>query len=102
MAHADIGPDDLRTRLNEGEDVYLLDVREPAEVLDWAFPGAVNIPLGELGSRTDELPTDREIVVLCHSGVRSASAAQALDGAGWQAANLTGGVVAWLASEPLD
>jgi rhodanese-related sulfurtransferase len=102
MAHANIGPDVLRTRLNEGEDVYLLDVREPAEVLDWAFPGAVNIPLGELGTRTDELPTDREIVVLCHSGVRSASAAQALDGAGWRAANLTGGVMAWLASEPPD
>jgi rhodanese-related sulfurtransferase len=102
MAHANIGPDVLRTRLKEGEDVYLLDVREPAEVVDWAFPGAVNIPLGELGTRTDELPTDREIVVLCHSGVRSASAAQALDGAGWQAANLTGGVVAWLASEPPD
>src|SRR5271155_3642274 len=98
MAYADIGPDDLRSRLQAGEDVYVLDVREPDEVADWAFPGAVNIPLGALGARTDELPTDREIVVLCAAGVRSAAAAEALDQAGWSARNLTGGVMAWLAS----
>ena len=66
---------------------------------EWAFPGAHHIPLGQLGERTGELP-DRQIVVVCHSGVRSASAADALDGGGWTAANLVGGVVAWVASEP--
>ncbi|HLN15832.1 MAG TPA: rhodanese-like domain-containing protein [Acidimicrobiales bacterium] len=97
MAHADVAPEELRDRLAAGERPYLLDVREPDEVAAWAFPDAVNIPLGELGSRTAELPDDTTIVVLCHSGVRSAAAAAALDEAGWPAENLSGGVVAWLA-----
>lgn len=100
MAHPDVTPDQLRSRLSSGEALYLLDVREPAEVDDWAFPGAVNIPLGELPGRAGELPTDRSIVVVCHSGVRSAAAANALDGAGYRAENLTGGAVAWIATEP--
>jgi rhodanese-related sulfurtransferase len=99
MAASDVTPDQLRQRLSGGEDLYLLDVREPDEVLEWAFPGAVNIPLGELGGRTAELPTDRPLVVLCHSGVRSAAAADALERSGWAAANLAGGAVAWVASE---
>lgn len=95
---AEIDPHELRRRLAQGEDLYLLDVREPDEVAEWAFPGAVNIPLGQLGGRTGELPTDRPIVVLCHAGVRSAAAADALVGAGWPAESLAGGTVAWLAS----
>ena len=81
-----------------GEPLYLLDVREADEVAEWAFPGAVNVPLSELGNRTDELPVDRPIVVVCHAGVRSAAAADALHRAGWPAENLTGGVMAWLAT----
>jgi rhodanese-related sulfurtransferase len=91
----EIHPAELRRRLGAGEDVYLLDVREGFEVEAWAFPGAVNIPLGELGARTHELPADRPIVVVCHAGVRSAAAADALVRAGWQAVSLAGGTVAW-------
>jgi rhodanese-related sulfurtransferase len=90
---------ELRQRRREGEDVYLLDVREPDEVAEWAFPGAVNIPLGKLGSRTGELPQDRRIVVVCHAGIRSAVAAEALSRAGWPAESLTGGALAWIAAE---
>jgi rhodanese-related sulfurtransferase len=97
---ADVQPNELRDRLRAGEGVFVLDVREPEEVADWAFPGAVNIPLGELGGRTGELPTDRPIVVVCHSGVRSASAADALAASGWPAENLAGGAVAWVSTEP--
>jgi rhodanese-related sulfurtransferase len=96
----EITPDELRARFGAGEDVFLLDVREPHEVAAWAFPNAVNIPLGQLGGRTSELPDDRPIVVACHSGVRSAAAAEALTRAGWSATNLAGGAVAWLATEP--
>jgi rhodanese-related sulfurtransferase len=99
---ADVQPNELRDRLRAGEGVFVLDVREPEEVADWAFPGAVNIPLGELGGRTGELPTDRPIVVVCHSGVRSASAADALSTGGWPAENLAGGAVAWVSTEPTD
>jgi rhodanese-related sulfurtransferase len=99
---ADVQPNELRDRLRAGEGVFVLDVREPEEVADWAFPGAVNIPLGQLGGRTGELPTDRPIVVVCHSGVRSASAADALATGGRPAENLAGGAVAWVATEPTD
>jgi len=97
---ADVHPNDLRDRLRAGEDVFVLDVREPDEVIEWAFPDAVNIPLGQLSDRTGELPTGRPIVVVCHSGVRSAAAADALERAGWPAENLAGGAVAWVATDP--
>jgi rhodanese-related sulfurtransferase len=96
----EIAPEQLRARLDAGERVFVLDVREPDEVAAWAFPGAHHIPLGELGERTGELPLDAPIVVVCHAGVRSAVAAEALTRAGWPATNLTGGVEAWLRSPP--
>ena len=60
----------------------------------------MNIPLGQLGERLDEIPRDTTIVVACHLGGRSATGAKALDDAGWTAENLTGGAVAWAAEEP--
>lgn len=100
MPYSEIQPDDLRTRLGAGEEIFILDVREPDEVTEWAFPGAVNIPLGELLDRTGELPRGTPIVVTCHMGGRSAAATEALVSAGWSAENLAGGAVAWVASEP--
>ena len=93
-------PTRSRARIARGEDVFLLDVREPDEVEAWAYPIGVNIPLGQLGDRLDELPRDVTVVVACHVGGRSATAAQALSDAGWTAENLTGGAVAWAAGEP--
>ncbi len=95
----EIQPHELRQRLSSGADVYVLDVREPFEVAEWAFPGAVNIPLGELGGRMGELPVGRSIVVVCHAGVRSAAAAEALSNAGWPSESLAGGAVAWISTE---
>ncbi len=97
MPYAEVEPDEIKARLARGEDVFLLDVREPDEVEAWAYPIGVNIPLGQLGDRLDELPDGRTIVVACHVGGRSAAAAQALSEAGWTAENLTGGAVAWVA-----
>ncbi len=99
MAITEIGPDEFRARRRAGEDIFLLDVREPEEVAEWAFPGSVNIPLGQLGARSDELPTDRPIVVACRSGARSASATEALTRGGWSAQNLAGGAIAWASTE---
>jgi rhodanese-related sulfurtransferase len=100
MPYAEVTPDEIRARLSRGEDVFLLDVREPDEVEEWAYPIGVNIPLGQLGARVDELPRETTIVVACHVGGRSAQAATALSEAGWTAENLTGGALAWIASEP--
>jgi rhodanese-related sulfurtransferase len=99
VSYAEVEPDEVKARLARGEEVYLLDVREPDEVMEWAYPIGVNIPLGQLGERLDEVPRDRTIVVACHSGRRSAAAAQALSERGWVAENLSGGAVAWAAGD---
>lgn len=75
--------------------VTLLDVREPAERAIVTIPGDLAIPLGDLAERWAEVPTDRPVVVYCHSGRRSARAAELLAGRGYEALNLTGGVLAW-------
>jgi rhodanese-related sulfurtransferase len=100
MPYAEVDPAEVKARLARGEDVFLLDVREPEEVKEWAYPVGVNIPLGQLGDRLDEVPADRTIVVACHVGGRSAAAAKALSDAGWTAENLTGGAVAWAEGDP--
>jgi rhodanese-related sulfurtransferase len=100
MPYAEVSPDEVRARLSRGEDVFLLDVREPDEVAEWAYPIGVNIPLGQLSGRIGELPEGTTIVVGCAAGVRSAKAATALSEAGWTAENLTGGATAWAATEP--
>ena len=80
------------------DDAWLLDVREDDEWAAGHVPGATHVPLGQLGARTAEVPQDQEIYVICRSGVRSARAAQALNGAGWQAVNVAGGMQHWAAA----
>ena len=77
---------------------WLLDVRENEEWAAGYAPGARHIPLGELGGRSAEIPQDETIYVICRSGGRSARAAQALAGAGWQAINVAGGMQDWAAA----
>lgn len=87
----------LRDWLAHGSDApLLLDVREPWEIAICALPGSTNIPMGEIPSRASELPTDREVVVVCHHGVRSLRVAHYLAERGYtRIYNLTGGVDAW-------
>jgi rhodanese-related sulfurtransferase len=100
VPYREVEPDEVKARMARGEDVFLLDVREPDEVEAWAYPIGINIPLGQLGERLDEIPRNRTIVVACHMGGRSATAARSLGEAGWTAENLTGGALAWAAGEP--
>jgi rhodanese-related sulfurtransferase len=80
------------------DEAWLLDVREVDEWAAGHVPGATHIPLGQLGSRTAELPQDGEIYVICRTGMRSARAAVALNGAGWRALNVSGGMRDWAAA----
>jgi len=80
-----------------GAGAFLLDVRNPDEWDAGHAPAATLVPLGTLGDRVAELPTDRRIVVVCRSGARSARATEALVGAGYDAVNLAGGMQAWAA-----
>ena len=98
MPYSEVSPQEIMARLEAGNEVFLLDVREPDEVAAWAYPVGVNIPLGQLGDRLGEVPRDVTITVACHVGGRSAAAAAALSDAGWTAENLTGGAVAWAAA----
>lgn len=88
---------ELMRRLNEDGSTFLLDVREPQEVAQGAIPGSINIPLDEVLDRVGELPTGRDIVVICHLGIRSAHVTQKLNALGYdRAVNLEGGVDDWL------
>jgi rhodanese-related sulfurtransferase len=77
---------------------YLLDVREPREWDEVHAPSATLIPMRALSERAGELPEDGRILVICHSGVRSAAVAEALVAAGYPAVNVSGGMVAWEAA----
>jgi rhodanese-related sulfurtransferase len=81
-----------------GEGALLLDVREPDEWEAGHAEGALWIPMSEIAARADELPNEREIVVICRSGGRSARVTAVLNQSGFSAVNLSGGSQAWAAS----
>ena len=87
---------ELKAMMDQGEDFYLLDVREPYESDIAQLEGATLIPLGELGDRLEEVPRDQKVVVHCKSGGRSAKAVSLLRAAGFPDVwNVTGGINAW-------
>jgi molybdopterin/thiamine biosynthesis adenylyltransferase/rhodanese-related sulfurtransferase len=91
---------ELKTKMDAGEDFLLVDVREPAEWEIMQIPGAVLIPKGEIlnGNALADLPQDREIVLYCKSGIRSAESLAALKNAGLtNSVHVQGGVLAWQA-----
>ena len=91
----EITPRELKTRLDRGDDIFILDVREPHEYQICNLGGRL-IPLGELPRRAAELDSSREIVAHCRSGKRSADAVEFLRQAGFRKIwNLKGGILAW-------
>jgi rhodanese-related sulfurtransferase len=90
-----IGPDQLHEKIASGEDFFLLDVRTPAENAAQAIKGSYLIPLQELGHRVHELPEDKEIIVYCRVGSRSAYAGAYLARQGYKVKNLEGGIMLW-------
>jgi Rhodanese-related sulfurtransferase len=88
---------DLKQRLDNGEDIQIVDVREPNEVAIASIPNTVHIPLGQVVNRMDEIDPNRETVVHCKGGVRSAKAIEALQRSGFKGnlVNLKGGITAW-------
>jgi rhodanese-related sulfurtransferase len=91
-----LDPADAKGRVDTG--AMLLDVRNPDEWEAGHVEGATWIPMNQLVERQSELPTDREIVVICKTGARSGRVAEALVGAGYDAANIAGGAEAWQAA----
>jgi len=91
-----ISPEDVKAKLDRGEKIVLLDVREPWEVAINRLNDAVVMPMGELGRRYSELNPDAEIVVYCHVGGRSLKATRFLKDQQFKnVKNLAGGIEAW-------
>jgi adenylyltransferase/sulfurtransferase len=88
---------ELKQRLDRGDDIQIIDVREPNEYEIAHIPGTKLIPLGQVVNRAGEIDESRETVVHCKGGVRSARAIEALTRSGFKGklVNLKGGITAW-------
>jgi rhodanese-related sulfurtransferase len=85
------------------EGAVLLDVREQDEWDAGHAPGALHIPMSEIGARLEEVPNDVQLYVVCRAGGRSARVTQYLNENGWEALNVEGGMQHWDASgRPLE
>jgi adenylyltransferase/sulfurtransferase len=94
-----IVPRELKQWIDRGENIFLVDVREPAEFEIVSIPGATLIPKGEFlnGSALERMPQDKRIVLYCKSGMRSAEALAIVKGAGFaDAVHVGSGVVGWV------
>jgi molybdopterin/thiamine biosynthesis adenylyltransferase/rhodanese-related sulfurtransferase len=95
ISEGDIQVEELKRLLDKGEDIFVLDVREPHEYQICNIGGHL-IPLGDLPKRVSELDSSKEIVAHCRSGARSAKAVAFLRQAGFKKVhNLAGGILAW-------
>jgi adenylyltransferase/sulfurtransferase len=95
MSVPEIRAEDLKKRLDAGENLFLLDVRDEFE-FEISNIGGQLIPLAELSKRVNELDANRKIITVCKMGPRGAKAVQLLHKAGFnQVWNLTGGIHAW-------
>jgi sulfur-carrier protein adenylyltransferase/sulfurtransferase len=93
----EITASELKQRLDRGDDLQIIDVREPNEYDIARIPGSKLIPLGQVVNRQGEIDPARETVVHCKGGVRSARAIEALTRSGFKGrlVNLKGGITAW-------
>jgi adenylyltransferase/sulfurtransferase len=88
---------ELKQRLDRGDKLTIVDVREPNELQINRIPGSVHIPLGDIPKRYNELDPDAELVMQCKSGVRSGKAADFLRSVGYtHVLNLKGGILDWI------
>ena len=93
----EISATELKQRLDNGEDIQIIDVREAHELDIAKMPGTIHIPLGQVVNRMSEIDPKRETVVHCKMGGRSARAIEALKHSGFQGKliNLKGGIIRW-------
>lgn len=96
LSNIECGAQELKERLDAGESVTVVDVREPHETSGGVIPGAVVIPLGQLERRWEEVRDANEVVVYCALGARSLQAAGFLRSQGvFNATSMDGGIYAW-------
>lgn len=88
-------PNEVENLRNQGKEFSIIDVRETDEVAAGKIPGAVNIPLGLLEFRLQDLDKSKEHIVVCRSGGRSSMAAKLLEEHGYKVINMAGGMNEW-------
>jgi rhodanese-related sulfurtransferase len=86
---------EVETKLNDGTNLNIIDVREVDEVASGKIPGAQNIRLGLVEFRMHELDKAKEYIIVCRSGGRIARAVQFLEYHGYNVINMTGGMMSW-------
>ncbi|WP_010289297.1 rhodanese-like domain-containing protein [Kurthia massiliensis] len=91
----EISTDALQAKLEAGETLNLIDVREVDEVAAGHIPGIINIPLGLLEFRMHELDKNKPYIMICRSGGRSGQATAFLQSQGYDVTNMTGGMLDW-------
>lgn len=91
----EVSTTEVQQRLESNEQLNLIDVREADEVAEGTIPGAVHIPLGEVEARIDELDKSKPYIIICRSGARSGRATEFLEGEGYNATNMAGGMLEW-------
>ncbi|HWL24605.1 MAG TPA: rhodanese-like domain-containing protein [Ureibacillus sp.] len=88
-------PEEVRAKLETGEKLHLIDVREVAEVEAGHIPGITHIPLGLLEFRMHELDKKTPYIMVCRSGGRSGQATAFLESHGYDVTNMSGGMLEW-------
>lgn len=96
MQTTDITPPELAAKITRGEDVVLIDVREPYEWNAGHIESAIHVPMAQVPQRLSEIPNDREVVTICRSGARSERVRQFLAQNGYtRVKNMVGGMQRW-------
>lgn len=90
-----ITTEELQNRVEAGEQLNIIDVREPDEVAAGMIPGAKHIPLGEVDNRVGDFSKDQPYYMVCRSGARSGRATAFLKDQGIDAINVEGGMLSW-------
>ncbi|MDQ0876680.1 rhodanese-related sulfurtransferase [Paenibacillus sp. V4I3] len=89
-------PSEIKERLDRGENLAIVDVREDEEVAAGIIQGAIHIPLAQLPDRINEIPQVEELILVCRSGNRSGRAISFLEAQGYKGLkNMTGGMLEW-------
>ena len=92
----DISAKDLKARLDAGEDIDIIDVREDWEVNIGTLPSAIHIPMNDIPDSVDTIAKEKPVVIMCHTGVRSEQVVLWLESEDFDnVLNLVGGIAAW-------
>ncbi|GIN60063.1 rhodanese-like domain-containing protein [Robertmurraya siralis] len=90
-----ITTEELEQKIENGEELLLIDVREDEEVAQGMIQGAKHIPMGQIPNHLDELDKDKEYIFICRSGRRSENVCYYLQDQGYKVRNMVGGMLEW-------